>query len=63
MLSLEGHGFNRCSGNHASTTCILPPGGKEKFSVSGDPVCNVHWDWATTGGGDLKRDGEDDESK
>ena len=21
---------------------------KKKFSVSGDPVCNVHWDWATT---------------
>ena len=47
MLSLEGHGFNCCSGNHASTTCLVPPGGKEKFSVSGDPVCNVHWDWAT----------------
>ena len=30
-----------------STTCIVPPGG-EKFSVSDDPVCNVHWDWATT---------------
>ena len=30
MLSLEGHGFNRCSGNHASTTSIVPPGwGKE----------------------------------
>ena len=24
--ALERHGFNRCSGNHASTTCIVPPG-------------------------------------
>ena len=48
MLSLEGHGFNRCSGNHASTTCIVHPEGNKKFSVTGDSVCNVHWDWATT---------------
>ena len=48
MLSLEGHGFNRCSGNHASTSGIGPPEKKKKFSVGGDPVCNLHWDWATT---------------
>ena len=58
----KGHGFNRCSGNHASTTCIVPPGGKEKFSVSGDLVCNVHWDdiegWNGEGGGRRVQDGE-----
>ena len=48
MLSLEGHGFNPCSGNYASTTYIVPPTPQKKFSVEGDPVCNVHRDWATT---------------
>lgn len=28
------------------TQCPPPP--KKKFSVEGDPVCNVHRDWATT---------------
>ena len=48
MLSLEGHGFNPSSGNYASTTYIVPPSLPKKFSVEGDPVCNVHRDWATT---------------
>ena len=32
----------------AFTTCIVPPEGDKIFCVGGDPVCNVHLDWATT---------------
>ena len=37
-----------CSRQTGLATCIVPPEGEKIFCVGGDPVCNVHLDWATT---------------
>ena len=44
----KGTGSIAVQGTMLPQPAQCPSGGKRKFSVSGDPVCNVHWDWATT---------------